>query len=717
MKKRIFYLFLGFILLFPVSLRADEGMWLPNLLQQIILSKMQGMGLKLTQEQIYDVNKSSLKDAIVALDHGSCTGELVSADGLIFTNHHCGYREIQSHSTVEHDYLSNGFWAKTREEELSNPGKTVSFLVRIEDVTEKIFAVKERFRDNFSQQLALQVALKNLTEEATKDTHYEASVETMFNGNQFFLFVYETFKDVRLVGAPPSSIGKFGGDTDNWMWPRQTGDFSIFRVYCGKDGKPAEYSKENVPYHPKHSLPISLKGVKKGDFAMILGYPGTTNRYLPSWGVKETMDNENTVRVKLRTMKQNIMKKDMDSDPKIRIQYAAKYSESSNYWKYSIGQNQGLKNLKVVKKKEALEKQLGKWIKADTSRKRIYADVLSNLKKSYKEKKDFDKYQQYWFEAFYLGSEVVKQAFALRQLAAQMQQSNDEQKNREFCQGLKEEGEKFFKDFNAPTDKKILIAMFEVFQKDVDKKFHPKIYETIKNSYAGSFEKYAQSLYSSSILVDKEKYFAFLDNPSLEVLSKDLGYQLMESVLESYFAIQEKLEPFNNEVEKMRQLYVKGILEMQKDLAHYPDANSTMRLTYGKVDGYVADGKTFDYQTDLKSLVVKHKDKDEEFDVPAKLRELYEKKDFGKYGENGTLPVCFIANTDITGGNSGSPVINGNGELIGVAFDGNWEAMSGDIAFEPEIQRTIILDIRYLLFVIDKFAGAGHLLKELKFVE
>ncbi len=719
MIKRFLALITVFALLQSTLLRAegdDEGMWLPFLVQKLNINKMQEMGCKLSAEDIYSVNKGSLKDAVIALDHGSCSGELVSAEGLFLTNHHCGYEEIQSHSTVEHDYLTDGFWAMTRAEELPNPAKTVSFLIRIEDVTEKVNALMTAGMTEDERNAIIEKVGKELSDAAIKGTHYEASVESFFKGNNFYLFVYETFKDIRLVGAPPSSIGKYGADTDNWMWPRHTGDFSMFRIYCAPDGKPAEYSTENVPYKPKHYFPVSLKGIEKDDFAMVMGYPGSTTRYLNSWGVNQTMTNENAIRIKLRGMKQDIMTKSMDTSDKIRIQYASKYSRSSNYYKYSQGQNLGLKNLDVVTKKEIIEKELTKWIKADPKRKAEYGQALKLIKAAVKQNNVLNKANNYWLEAFWLGPEVIRFSWtSFRELSEYTSSKSPDLKKT--LEGKKAE---FFKDFYQPIDKETFVAMMKTYQTDIPAEFHPSFFEIVKNEYNNDFQKYADDLYARSIFANEDLFDAFLKKPSSDVLRNDPAFEVANSVIAVYQLLSEKSEKFDADLAKGERLFVKALLEKEADKAHYPDANSTMRLTYGKVGDYMASGKQMPFKTNMDEYIAKGKPtapETDEFYVHQRLIDLYNAKDYGEYAEkNGTMTVCFTTNNDITGGNSGSPVINGNGELIGIAFDGNWEAMSGDIAYEPNLQKCINVDIRFVLFIIDKYAGASHLVNEMNIV-
>lgn len=725
MIKKFLAVLVVFTIILNTNVKADgddEGMWLPMLVQKLNMKKMQAMGLKLTAEDIYSVNQGSLKDAVIALDHGSCSGELVSPDGLFLTNHHCGYGEIQAHSTVEHDYLTEGFWAMSRKEELPNPGKTVSFLINVTDVTDKINAVLTEEMSEKERGAAIQKLSAKLEKEAVNNSKewYEARVQSFFEGNNYYLFIYETFMDVRLVGAPPSSIGKYGADTDNWMWPRHTGDFSMFRIYCAPDGKPAEYSEDNVPFHPKKFFPVSIKGQKKGDFAMVMGYPGGTTRYMTSWGVKNEMDVTNKIRIKLRGIKQEIMKKEMDASDKVRIQYASKYSRSTNYYKYSIGQNNGLKALNVIGKKEKGEAELTSWINKKKKRKDKYADALPTIKKSVQELKDDNIAKNYWVEAFWLGPEFIK--FALRGYYGLQKAVGNEDAMKSF----KEKGKDFFKDYYQPIDKDVFVAMCKAYNEDVKESDHPTFFEKVKNDYSGDFSKYADYLYSKSVFVDEERYNKFLENPDLKALEEDPCVVVANSVYNLYMGSSVKTEELALEYEKGKRKYLAALLEKEKNVAHYPDANSTMRFTYGSVGDYSPkDAVIYKHYTTLKGYMEKENvgsPKTDEFYVPQRLKNLYAKKDFGQYGitkADGSkeMRVCFTTNNDITGGNSGSPVLNGNGELIGIAFDGNWEAMSGDIAFETELQKCINVDIRFVLFIIDKYAGASHLVKEMNIIK
>lgn len=713
--KKLFVLF--FVFLATLG-RADEGMWLPLLIDRLNYVDMQKEGLKLTAEEIYSINHSSLKDAIIQFGNG-CTGEMISSQGLVLTNHHCGYGAIQSHSTIDHDYLADGFWAMDLKEELPNEGLTARFLVRIEDVTARVLEGLNDQMTESERNAKISELSKAIHSEATQGTGYDARVASFFNGNEFYLFVYEVFRDVRLVGAPPSSIGKFGADTDNWMWPRHTGDFALFRVYTGPDGKPASFSTENIPMKPRHHLPVSLDGYEKGDFAMIMGYPGSTDRYLTSWGVNLAIEISNPTIVKIREKKLNIMRKDMDADREVAIKYASKYAGISNYWKYFIGQTRGLKRLKVLEDKQKIESEFQSWVNADPARKEKYGKVLSDIESAYKTYGEYTLQRWYFIESVMRGAEVMTLAQSFTGLGNELgEETPSQEKIDRMKQALTKSVERHFKNYNRPTDVKLLSAMLQMYYENVPVQQQPEAFRQMVAKNKGDFNRIAGNIFARSIFADEAKVRAFLEKPSLKVLKKDPAYTLSVMMVEKYRENQKNLDAANEMLERGNRLFVAGLREMQPERKFYPNANSTMRLTYGKVlDYYPADAVHYNYFTTLKGVMEKEDPDNWEFVVPAKLKALYEKKDFGPYAmDNGQMPVAFLSTTDITGGNSGSPVINGKGELIGLAFDGNWEAMSGDIAFEPELQRTISVDIRYVLFIIDKYAGAKNIINELTLV-
>jgi len=716
--KKIFFALLILLVGFQPQTKADEGMWLPIFIERLNYTDMQKMGLHLTPEEIYSVNNSSLKDAIVQFGRG-CTAEVISDQGLLITNHHCGYGIIQAHSSLEHDYLKDGFWAQSIDEELPNERLTVTFLVSIEDVTSRILSQLTGSMTEEERAAKVKPIAEEIEKEAKGDTHYNASVRSFFEGNEYYLFITETFRDIRFVGAPPSSIGKFGADTDNWMWPRHTGDFSIFRIYADKDGKPAAYSKENIPLKPKHHLPVNIAGVQKGDFALIMGYPGATERYMTSYGVKMALDIHNQTVVDIRDKKLEIMMEDMQTDNAIRIKYASKYARISNYWKYFIGQSKGLKRLYVYEKKVAQEKEFARWIQASPERIEKYGKVLENIASAYSLLSENDLASVYQSEVVRQGSEILGFAGEFSNLKAELleKEVNKEKVDKTIAQ-MKERSAAYFKDYNAPTDKKLLAATLDMYYKNVPAGQQPDYLKALGKKYKGDFKVFAEKVFETSIFASLKRVEVFLNNPSAKLIEKDIAYQTIKG-LNNYFVdnIQPKIDVANDLLDAGNRAFIAGLREMNPDKKFYPDANGTMRFTYGQVlDYYPADAVHYEYFTTLKGVMEKEDPDNWEFVVPDKLKDLYEKKDFGRYGENGIMKVCFLTNHDITGGNSGSPVLNGNGELLGLAFDGNWEAMSGDIAYEPKLQRTINVDIRYVLFIIDKFAGATRLIDEMTLV-
>ena len=719
--KLIFTFFISINFLF---VKADEGMWLPMLLGEATYKNMVECGIKLTPAQIYNANNSSLKDAIVALGGGFCTGEIISDQGLMMTNHHCGFGTIQANSSTENDYLTDGFWAMTKEQEIP-ADFGVWFLNNISDVTDQVLeGVKDGMDEGERNSIIRKnmSSLKTTASEGKNKDDFAVQVKSFYYGNLYYMFTYNIFNDVRLVGAPPSSIGKFGGDTDNWMWPRHTGDFTMFRVYADKENKPSSYSQENKPLKPKHSLPISIAGVQDGDYAMIMGYPGSTDRFLTSWGVKQAVDVEQPARVKIRGIKLDIMDQEMSKSQKVRIQYASKYARVSNYWKYFIGQSEQLVKNKVFDKKQKIENSFSTWYKSNGLDK-TYSESLPLIENALKNSSKYTIPKVYFQEAV-VGSELI--LFMLRNLSPRtplFKALNSGEGVEDAKDNFLKVAESFYKDYNATIDENTLAAVLSLYANDVPKEFQPELLISLNDKYKGDFKKFASNYFKKSPFKSYDLFKAWLtsDKLSVKMIEKDLVYQLKNEFLDVYRS--KVINPgsnFDSDYKKGMRLFVDGLQKMGMNKAS--DANSTMRFTYGNVLPYdPADAVHYDFYTTLEGVMQKEvitEDKNHEFYVPQRLKDLYNAKDFGPYArkEDGKLPVGFLSNNDITGGNSGSPVINSHGELIGTAFDGNWEAMSGDIYFEPNIQRTISVDIRYSLFIIDKYAGAKHLIDEMNII-
>ncbi|WP_235861232.1 S46 family peptidase [Pontibacter flavimaris] len=717
MLKRILSLLLLVSLSTPFAAKADEGMWLPMLIKRLNYTDMQKQGLQLTAEEIYSVNNSSLKDAIVQFG-GFCTGEFVSPEGLLLTNHHCGYGQIQSHSTPEKDYLTNGFWATSKDQELPNEGLFVDILHYMDDVSAKVL---EGIDNNTPEEQRAQLIAQRtqaLAKEASENGKYVTYVRDFFNGNEFYLFVYNRYTDVRLVGAPPSSIGKFGGDTDNWMWPRHTGDFSMFRVYMAPDGSPATYSKSNVPYKPAHHLPINIGDKDPGDFAMVFGFPGRTKRFMTSHGLKLEVNQLNNSRIKLREKKLDIWKNEMDKSDDTRIKYASKYASTSNYYKYSIGQNEGIKRMRTIEGKIADEDKFQSWANADAERKATYGNVMSDIADAYATIEKYNLGSVYLNEAV-LGTEALLMAYRLTPVYNALKSGNAAAA-RKAAEDVKPRVDAFFKDYHLPADKKVFAAMMKAYHEDIAKDQQPEAFKKLVQKYKGNFEKLADHVYSNSIVVNEQKLNSFLQNPTQKALDNDPAFQIVSSIVDNYRNnIAPKVAESEAKLAKANRLYVAGLRLMNPDKVFYPDANSTIRLSYGSVKGYSPqDGVEYSYYTTLEGTMAKEDPSNEEFIIPAKLKQLYEAKDYGRYANSkGELVVNFITDNDITGGNSGSPVINGKGELIGLAFDGNWEAMTGDLVYDPDYKRCINVDSRYVLFLIEKYAGATNLINEMTIVD
>ncbi|MBU0487565.1 MAG: S46 family peptidase [Bacteroidetes bacterium] len=719
MKKGLLHYILAvvFIIAGLLPVKADEGMWLPLLVNRLNYEDMQKAGLKLTPEEIYSVNNASLKDAIVKFGRG-CSGSIVSKDGLLITAHHCSVDYIQLNSSFDADYLTNGFWSRSREEELPNPGLTVTFLVKIEDVTQRILKEMNENMTESSRKAKIQQMNNEISKEATDGTHYTAEVKGFFEDTEFYLFVYEVFRDVRLVAAPPQSLGNYGGDTDNWTWPRHTCDFSFFRVYTGPDGKPADYSPENIPLKPKHFLPISLKGVKQDDFTMTIGYPARTDRYLTSTGVDQLMKDINPEKVKIRTEKLAIMKADMNESDAVRMKYEGKYQRTSNYWKYWIGQTKQLEKNNVFNKKKAIEDAFDKWVSFDPKRKKKYGTVIEDLNRAYSKLRKFNNFKVYDVEVFRRGTDLVALAYRFNDLFNSLQMADSKDYEALVSESLREEVRTHFKTFNYQTDKKLFASLFKMAYENIPVDQHPDVFARVDAQFRGNFDAFADEVYSTTIFANGSKMWNFLKKPDPRILEKDLVFKVMQSCLKQNDKIDGMMIEDNWNLSKAKRLLVEGFREMKPDKNFYPDANWSMRISYGKISGYIpADGLIAKYYTTLDGVMQKEDPLNEEFIVPEEVKAMYRNKDYGRYAENGVLRVGFVSSNDVTGGSSGCPIINGNGELIGVVFDLNWEAMSADIAFEPEFQRTISADIRYILFVADKIGKAENILNEITIVE
>lgn len=707
--KKLLLAVAAVMLAIPLQVRADEGMWLLQLLEKMNYKDMKKAGCKLTPKQIYDINNSSLKDAIVQFG-GGCTAEVVSDRGLVFTNHHCGYGSIQKLSGIGHDYLRDGYWAMNEAEELPAEGLTVTFIERFDDVTDVIAEATGKSQSMNAEEASayMRKVVDSVEQAAVNGNKYlRARVSGFYNDNVYYVIVTKTFRDIRFVGAPPSSIGKFGGETDNWEWPRHTGDFSVFRIYADKDNNPAPYSKDNVPYTPKKSLAISLKGYKPGDFTMIIGFPGRTNRYLTSAEVIDIRDADNTPRAIARTAKENVWKKAMRADEKTNIQYASKFAGSSNFRKKSIAMNDAFKNLGIVEKRAETEKAFQEWAEQTPERKAKYGDALSTINEIVSNRLETKKSLNYLIETLFkveLIDPMGNLYFLLGNGGAR------EEKIKRYLGNL----DAIYKDYSPELDRETSKVLLKVYRENM-KDLLPDFYNTVDSLYGGDSDAFVDYIFDNSAFTKKETLAAALKDTSFNV-TNDPVFKYWESLSAVYEKLAGKLNKDAGRLRKAKSLYMEGIMEMNGGAAMYPDANSTMRLTYGKIGGYSPkDGVTYNYYTTLDGVMQKEDPENPEFVVPEKLKELWRAKDYGRYAnEKGELPLCFLSDNDITGGNSGSDVLNAKGELIGLAFDGNYESMSSDILFDTKLQRCISVDIRYVLFVIDKVGGAGYLLDELK---
>lgn len=719
MKKSLFFLLIP--LLFRLSLFAGEGMWIPMLLQQLNEKEMQEMGMNITAEDIYSINHSSLKDAIVLFGRG-CTAEIISDQGLLLTNHHCGYGAIQRHSSIEHDYLTDGFWAMNKEEELANPGLSVTLMVRMEEVTAKVLEDVNDSMTEAERSAKIKENSDKLIEEFEKDSDYQAVIKPFFKGNAYYMIITETFKDIRLVGAPPSDIGKFGGDTDNWMWPRHTGDFSVFRIYTDKSGKPAEYSKENIPYQPKYHLPISIKGVDEGDFTFVFGYPARTNEYLPSCAVKMITESGNPHKIKLRQTRLDIFNEHTVNNPGVRIQYASKDARVANYWKKMIGESAGIQRMRGIEKKEAYENEFLAWAVSSPELEEKYGGLLPAFQSAYSQLEPLSLAFDYLREAG-LGIELVNFARYFSHLT-ELSQANglNEEAISEEITKLKNKTDGFFKDYYSPIDKEVMVALLKLYDENLAPEYKPAFFNTIHNKYKNDYAAYTQYVFGKSMFDNEQSLNEYLNayQPKhYKKLEKDPAFQMASDLKNLYvYRIQPGMNGINRKLDSLQRIYMKAQMEMAPDKRFYPDANFTLRVTYGMIDGYnPKDAVYYKPYTTLKGIMEKEDPAIYDYVVEDKLKELYQNKDYGDYAdEDGSIHVCFVASNHTTGGNSGSPVLNSDGELVGVNFDRCWEGTMSDLMYDPQVCRNISLDIRYFLFIVDKFAGAGYLVDEMDIV-
>ncbi len=719
LKKILITLILTLTL--TLTLRAAEGMWIPALLKSLNEKDMQAMGLKLTAEDIYSVNKSSLKDAIV-LFGGGCTAEVISTQGLILTNHHCGFSQIQSHSSVENDYLKDGFWAKSKDQELANPGLTATFIVRIEDVTAKILEGTDGL--DVAARAARIGANIQAIEAATEaaEPKHQAEIKPFFYGNEFYMIVTKTFTDVRLVGAPPGGVGKFGGDTDNWMWPRHTGDFSMFRIYADANNEPAAYSADNKPYTPGHSLPVSLKGTKPGDFTMVYGFPGQTQQYLHSEMVKFIAQEMNPRAIAMRDKSLDIIDETMTKSTRLRIAYAAKQARIANAWKKWIGETKGLERLHAVEKKQALESQFNTAVARDPKLASQYGAVVTDLNALILKAKPFLMARSLYIEFYHMGPEALRFSAAFAGLADNYDKLVADGKMADEIKKLKESTTGFYKNYDPDADRRILAALYPMYIEGLDPTLRPDIHATLTAKYGKDWDRYASEAFAKSVFTDEARLNAFLDKfgkKGPKVIQNDPIYQLQKSVSAAWTAkALASGQEVNAKMQDLMRIYVKGLMTVFNDKKYWPDANSTLRVTYGKVEGSEpADGTIYKPYTTMDGVLAKYVKDDPEFDIPQRLIDLAKAHDFGQYADaNGDLVVCFTGSNQTTGGNSGSPAIDGSGNLIGLNFDRSWESTMSDVMYDPERCRNIMVDIRYVLFIVDKYAGATNLIQEMKLV-
>lgn len=707
--KKLFLL----LALLPLYVFGHEGMWLPCCMSKQTQQMMKDMGLELSPSQLYNPGGAALANAVVSFG-GFCSGVVVSPDGLVFTNHHCGFDAIQQHSSLEHDYLRDGFTADSLTNELPNPDLFVSFLIRTENVTDRILKALPAHVEESQRALLIDSIGSLLSQEAIAgDTLLRAEVSPFYAGNEFYLSVYKDYYDVRLVFAPPSSVGKFGGDTDNWVWPRHTGDFSVFRIYADKHNQPAAYSKDNVPYRPDYFAPVSLEGYQQGSFCMTMGYPGSTSRYLSSFGIEERMNTDNAAMIDVRGIKQAIWKDAMEKNDAIRIKYASKYAQSSNYWKNSIGMNQAIKELKVIEQKRELERRLQGWIRQNPEERSKYAQVLTELELNYRNRKEAARAVAYFGEAFANGPELITAALAVLNFDFEAEEKDLERNMRQLLD--------IYVNMDLDIDKQVFVAMLKKYAEEVGKEYLPEMYQEITKKFKGNYQAYVDDLYKRTELKTPYGFQRVVKNDTTYVVYEDPAASFAIDMLVKFYEFNHSVEAASLSIERNERLLNEAVRQMEAELDFYPDANSTMRLSFGLIGGYSPkDAIEYTYYTTTKGIFdkIRQYKGDSDFEVLPSIVELLQRQDFGRYAtKEGNMNVCFISDNDITGGNSGSGMFNGKGELIGLAFDGNWEAMSGDIVFEPKLQRCIGVDIRYILYMIEKYGKSQRLINELKLAE
>lgn len=721
MIKKLVTSFLLILVFLAGSLKAHEGMWIPLFLGEINEAQMKEMGLNISAEDIYSINNSSLKDAIVIFGRG-CTGELISDQGLLLTNHHCGYGQIQSHSSIEHDYLTDGFWAMNREEELPNPGLTATFLVEMREVTKDVLIGVEEQMDEKKREALVKDNIKKLKELHAMDNGIKVTIKPFFAGNRYFMFFYEVYKDIRLVGAPPSNIGKFGGDTDNWMWPRHTGDFSLFRIYANSDNKPAEYSKDNVPYKPKKHLKISMDGVKKGDFTFVYGYPGTTQEYLISDAVELITEVENPIKINLRSIRLDAMKAAQNDDPKVRIQYAGKVASLANGWKKWQGENRGVKRMNAIENKLKIEEEMNLWLQKNPEMDKKYGHVIGDFRTLYDQLEPLRVQYQYYREAG-MGIELVSFASRFQKLVEELEKEKPKQiLIDEQLEKLMKSQADFFKNYYQPIDEDIAGVLMKEYSMGVSEQNLPSYFEIVHKKFNTNYNDFVKYMFKKSMFDQQELITELLESPHskmLKKIKKDPAYQFAESLNMTHELIKTASADLTSGLNALNRKFMQMQMDYQPEKTFYPDANFTLRVAYGKVDGYYPkDAVYYQHFSTLEGIMEKENPDIYDYVVEDQLKKLYQTKDYGPYvSEDGTLNVCFTASNHTTGGNSGSPVFNADGNLIGINFDRNWEGTMSDLVYDPDQCRNITLDIRYCLFIIDKFAGAGHLVKEMTLIK